>query len=1091
MPWVEIAKAAAPATTITLGPTWAPFAADPIDAVGGEQQVFLAVAALNGGLNTPTFSIDVPPGETATWQRITQARGNSTSGVRGRGDIFAIIPTIDWNNFSPTITIASAPAAANPPGWADWLVMEGGSITPRALDTWVPYLNGGAGESPPSHTISGSGQPRAGDLCIGFSTNRAAAIPALDPDITNGSWVSVGAADTGGATAIQARLQYKIVTARGDQTLDPANAQNTVMGCLIAQEDFTVSQQGGDIDPVSADPRWLFSTATVPVAPNDYIYGACCFKRWDATSTTPAGYTKDETLASGTVNSGGSQTGSVRGEAFHKVADGSEGANVVVGLTGVVTLGVGALIRLKTRWTSAQATWLTDSCVGADTDMTGTAIAVTASSSIDCRPGDRIFWSLSVVPNGLPTSIVPSFPGLTGVNYQIQTASTITDPDARIVSGYFEVDTGSGATTPSLTAVSPVSGISQAVVTFTRVRSVIIPLPPIITDCDSPAEDQLTFTWVDGGFDAERYEVRIDGGAWSSVGLLLTHTFTGLAEGSTHTLEVRACNEGGCSAADSVACTTLSGVPTNLVVTPTDTTLELCFDAAAGSPDYYEVRIDGGAPVNIGTDLCHLFVDLACNTTYTLEARACIDDVGCSEWASIDGLTIPCPPTDLVVTATSESLNLCWDAPTNGADYYEVRIDAGAPVSNAADLCHLFSGLSSNSTYPLEVRACNASGCSDWVAIEGTTLAGRGWSPCACNPRWMVEVCQLATGQIRGVLSPTSIDIQQLLNGLNTGGSLTLPTRNVRIRDVWPDLTSVYISRLNDAGVMEGIGGFTIEAFDGRSTLQGGTVTLGLKTIEQYLLHRLLRQTLTYAGQPQTAIAASLVNYALTNGIPLTGVADVSAHYRDRTYDAAERPYIGELINQLVQVANGPEWVSLHTRAGGAWSTRMFFQDRVGSDHNYVLHSDVEGSEYGLRVDAARHANSADAMSDPLIGTYTDLGPYPQWDTKETLSGVTLQATLDQAAQGIVQLRGEPFAIPSFTVAGPTPPPSDLRLGDSAIFHITQSAVTFNGRARVGGITWKVTEGQPEKRVLALVPFGPASQTVLNQTIEDRCVSCR
>ena len=588
------------------------------------------------------------------------------------------------------------------------------------------------------------------------------------------------------------------------------------------------------------------------------------------------------------------------------------------------------------------------------------------------------------------------------------------------------------------------------------------------------------------------YRVRIDGGAATDVGEVFTHTFNALDPGTTYLIEVQSYNEAGDSDWVSVECTTLSDVPTDLeVFTCTGVSLELCYTAASGDPDYYEVRIDGGTPVDNGTNLCHTFTGLDPNTIHLLEARACITGVGCSDWVGINGTTSPGPPTGLTATATTSSLELCWSAPAGGTDTYEVRINGAGDVVGLTELCHLFEGLTQNTEYLLEVRACNDCGCSEWAELIAATPSLQAWSSCACNTRWMVEACDLNTGRVRAVLNPVAMDFQVLLNQFSSG-SLTLATKDARARDIWPDLTSIYISRLSDTGVPECMGAFYVEQFDGRSTTNGGTVSVGMKSIDHYLWRRRLRQALTYTNQPQTSIAASLVNYLLTNGIPLTGVADTSTINRDRTYDPADRPVIGDLVSNLSKVINGPEWTLLHDKVGGAWSTRMFFQDRAGVDRTDILHSDVEGSQYGLRVDATRHVTSADALGeDPLIGTFTDLGPYPQFDTAETFSGVVLQATLDQAAEGIVQLRGEPFAIPSFTISGPDPAPENLRLGDTAVFHINQGGISFNGRARLGGYTWRLAEGAPETRVLALVPLGAASQTVLNQTPEDRCVACR
>src|SRR5690625_4251777 len=106
---------------------------------------------------------------------------------------------------------------------------------------------------------------------------------------------------------------------------------------------------------------------------------------------------------------------------------------------------------------------------------------------------------------------------------------------------------------------------------------------------------------------------------------------------------------------------------------------------------------------------------------------------------------------------------------------------------------------------------------------------------CACGRDWVVETCHLASGLVRSVLHPLSMDGSTELNGVGQG-TLTLPTRDLRIRDVWPNLTSVYISRVSGGGaspaqpVCEFAG--IVEQVN---ATEAGTTQVGLKSIEGYL----------------------------------------------------------------------------------------------------------------------------------------------------------------------------------------------------------------------------------------------------------------
>lgn len=347
-------------------------------------------------------------------------------------------------------------------------------------------------------------------------------------------------------------------------------------------------------------------------------------------------------------------------------------------------------------------------------------------------------------------------------------------------------------------------------------------------------------------------------------------------------------------------------------------------------------------------------------------------------------------------------------------------------------------------------------------------------TPCPCGDQWLIEACDLATGTVRAILLPVAADWQTVLNNVGRG-SLTLPTRAVRARDIWPDLTSVYITRTPLDG-----GEVTVEWAGIVTAMQvnSGTVQVGMDSIESYLARRALDATVSYTTAQQTQIGASLVNQTGPNGIPLTSAYDPSATVLDRTYDFDSM--VGDLIQQLVNQEGGPSWRLVHTKTGGAWSTVIRFSDTVGSDTDGVYWSDREASAYGLAVDAKDHATRVVGTADTFRAISQDFTVYPRFDRVQAFSGITDHPNLANQTARFLGFVKEPAAQPAFTIAGPFPHPSDLRLGDSAEFHIDQAACRFNGRARVQAITWRIAEGSPETRDLALVPLEPASQSVMN-----------
>lgn len=359
--------------------------------------------------------------------------------------------------------------------------------------------------------------------------------------------------------------------------------------------------------------------------------------------------------------------------------------------------------------------------------------------------------------------------------------------------------------------------------------------------------------------------------------------------------------------------------------------------------------------------------------------------------------------------------------------------------------------------------------------------------PCPCGALWRVEACDLATGRVRAVLRPIAVDVQTLFSKIGEGGgTLTFPIKGVRLRDVWPYLTSVYLTYDGTP-----VGGFIVEKVTG----SGGTAQVGLKDITSYLNRRMIRTDTLYTAQQQTQIATSLVAAAIPDGIPLTGQAATSAYVRDREYLAVERPFIGPMLTDLMGSENGPEFTPIHTRTNGYWSTSLLWEDTGGNITDYILRGDVHGTDYGVDIDALDLTNLADGFGSgtpPLQATSdaTASSPYPRFDANPRWDTVSEQATLQEQTDGYVAVRSEPYAIPSFTITGDNPSPADLRDGDTATFQFSRGVSTYHGPARILGTSWRASEGEPLIRALTLQPLGSATQVVLNQIPADPCRDC-
>lgn len=367
---------------------------------------------------------------------------------------------------------------------------------------------------------------------------------------------------------------------------------------------------------------------------------------------------------------------------------------------------------------------------------------------------------------------------------------------------------------------------------------------------------------------------------------------------------------------------------------------------------------------------------------------------------------------------------------------------------------------------------------------------------CACGENWIVQSCNLKSGQIRTVLHPLSFDWQRVLNGFGAG-SLTLATRDLKIADIWPHLVSIYILRV--AG-----GGATVEDpvveyagfIEQVSADDAGTTKVGLLPIEGYLNKRNIRTDFDFsaggAGTGQTVIAQTLTTLAASgnNGIPLVSTASAGSIPRDLTYNSWDRKNIGEAINDLATMENGLDWNITHNRLLDGWETVIHYVENVGTNRGVVLRSDREASGYGLDIDATNHATAIDGIGegeeeDQMVATATDpLNLYPAFDAAPAWKDTWDQTILQAQTDGYLKQNQEPVASPNVTVLGLSPDPELIQLGDVLEAHVDYGAVTYHGDAQVMGLSWSVAVDQPETRTFDLLPLTRASESVYNQSVD-------
>ena len=233
----------------------------------------------------------------------------------------------------------------------------------------------------------------------------------------------------------------------------------------------------------------------------------------------------------------------------------------------------------------------------------------------------------------------------------------------------------------------------------------------------------ITLSWT-AATGATRYEVKRSGATPSTTTTGTSHTFSSLTADTSYTLTLRALGTGSDQSFwVNKTVRTLLPTPTGLSATATATGLTLTWSAVSGATSYEVKRGANGATTTVSSGTSHQFTGLTANTPYTLYVRA-KNSGGASSWtpplAARTTVAPPPQPTGLSVSSTHNSLTLSWRSASRAASY-DVRLRHNGTVESTTSTSHTFSGLTSNTSYTLFVRARNAGGVSLWNSYTGTT----------------------------------------------------------------------------------------------------------------------------------------------------------------------------------------------------------------------------------------------------------------------------------------------------------------------------------------------------------------------------------
>jgi len=284
---------------------------------------------------------------------------------------------------------------------------------------------------------------------------------------------------------------------------------------------------------------------------------------------------------------------------------------------------------------------------GAQANLTvrpsATATIPNAPRSFTATPGDRQVTLSWIAPSSNGGAAITSYQisrdgGVTWVTASSNTSHTLTGLTNGTSYSFHVRAVNSAGIGPAATVLATPATVPGAIRSF-RV---------------TPGNGQVVLNWINplsnGGSAITSYQVSQDSGTtWVTASGNLTHTFTGLTNGTSYIFMVRAVNSVGNGGAASVPArpsTTqiVPTVPRSLVATPGDRQVTLNWIAPAnngGAPiTSYLVSRDGGVTwVTSSSSTSHTFTGLTNGTSYTFNVRA-VNRVGNSPTAAISSILV-------------------------------------------------------------------------------------------------------------------------------------------------------------------------------------------------------------------------------------------------------------------------------------------------------------------------------------------------------------------------------------------------------------------------------------------------------------------
>ncbi len=583
---------------------------------------------------------------------------------------------------------------------------------------------------------------------------------------------------------------------------------------------------------------------------------------------------------------------------------------------------------------------------GAPTNVTGVAqdgaVALSWNAPVDTGGADITDYVVQYAPASSPTSWTTFADGTgTGTSTVV---TGLTDGTAYVFQVSAVNSFGTGDPSTASASVSPSAP----------------PSAPVISTV-TPGDGTLVvgFPAPASGSPILNYQYQVNGdGNWISAGTATSPvTVTGLVNGQTYSVQVRAVSAIGAGDASAPA----TGSPVAPPGAPTITSVSTGIGSATVSftPGYlgggtatdYQYQLNGGSWVSAGTTSSPITINgLDNGTQYTIKLRA-VSPSGtgaASQGSTVTTPDVPGAPSVSTIATGDGTLAINFSAGSSGGatvTKYQYQLTTSGPWVDAPSLSSpiLVSGLDNGTTYNVSVRAVNAIGAGAASAPQAATPATVPGAPAIVG-----DTVAGSDSQLSAVFTPPASDGGAPITTYqySTDGGATW-----RTRDAGTNGSPLVISTLSS---------------DGTTPLENGTT---------YYVE--LRAVNSVGAGQASAVATGIA--ATTPAAPTI---------------SAVTPAAGSLQVSFVPASNGGAAITRYEYQlnGGSWT------DTGTLSSDFVIAGLTNGTPYDVSVRAVNDQGNG-AASTPVTAIPATVPAQPTI-SEVTRADQTLIATVADASDG-------------------------------------------------------------------------------------------